>query len=312
MLRLREFDLRMPESLDEACAILAKNDDATILAGGTDVIPKMKRGQLEPGIVISLEKVKELDSCSSANGELTIGSRVRLRDLESWVPLTGFTTVVEAVGQIATPIIRNTATVGGNLLQDTRCRYYDRGHFWRDALGYCLKKGDEDCRVAPGGNRCFASLCSDLAPALIVVGADVTLVGAQRRTIPLEQLYVDDGLTPVHLERCILKDVRLPANTFKSTYRKLRMRGGFDFPEVGLAVALRKQAGGLQINVAISGVSSGIVRMSETIGWDGIDDFIDGVHATIKPMDTLYFPPSYRKNVTRNLLRRALDDLLAS
>jgi 4-hydroxybenzoyl-CoA reductase subunit beta len=312
MLRLREFDLRMPESLDEACSILAKSDDAVVVAGGTDLIPKMKRGQFEPGVVVSLANVKELDYCHAENGALAIGSRVRLCDLETWVPLRGFTCVLEAVRQVATPIIRNMATVGGNLLQDTRCRYYDRGHFWRDAVGYCLKKGDEDCRVAPGGSRCFASLCSDLAPAFIAVGAEVTLAGAQHRTVPLEQLYVGDGLTPVHLERSILKEVRVPASTFASTYRKLRMRGGFDFPEVGLAVSLQKQSGGLQVNVAISGVSSGVVTIRESIGWDGLDDFVNRVHATIKPMDTLFFPPAYRKNVTRNLLRQALDDLLAS
>lgn len=310
MLRLREFDLQMPESLDEACAILAHHKDAIVVAGGTDIIPKMKRGQFEPGVVVSLALVKELEFSESNDQELTIGARVKLCDLEKWTPLRGFPAVMEAVQQVATPIIRNTATIGGNLLQDTRCRYYDRGHFWRDALGYCLKKGDEDCRVAPGGSRCFASFCSDLAPALVVMDAEVTLAGAQQRRIPLEQLYVDDGRTPVHLERCILKSVHVPVNAFSSTYRKLRMRAGFDFPEVGLAVAIERESGGLLVNVGISGVSSGVVHIRESIGWDGIDDFVDRVYASIKPMDTLFFPPAYRKSVTRNLLRQSLNDLL--
>ena len=312
MLRLKEFDIRMPGSLEEARAILAENNTAMVVAGGTDLIPKMKRGQFEPRVVVSLSRVAELEVKAADAGGIRMGAAVKLSDLEHWAPLDAFTCVSEAVRQVATPIIRNSATLGGNILQDTRCRYFDRGEFWREAVGYCLKKGDEDCRVAPGGHRCFASLCSDLAPALVALDAEVTLAGKTDRTIALAQLYRDDGLDPVDLQGSILTEVRLPAVAARSTYRKLRMRGAFDFPEVGLAVALRDDAGVLHAHIAVSGVSSGIVQVQATLDRDRVDDLVNKVYTTIKPMDTLYFAPAYRKNVTRNLLRQALDDLLAA
>jgi len=312
MLRLKEFDVHTPESLAELTALLARLDDAMILAGGTDLVPKLKRGQFEPSDVVSLSRVKELEDYEARDDGLRIGARVTLSTLERWEAVERFPCFHQALREIATPIIRNSATLGGNLLQDTRCRYYDRGYFWRDAVGYCLKKGDEDCRVAPGGHRCFASLCSDLAPALVVLGAEVTVVGDESSTLALERLYHDDGLDPFRLGGRVLTEVRVPYREMTSTYRKLRLRGGFDFPEVGLALAVAGEGERVDARVAVSGVSSGVIFVEESIQRDRVDAFCDSVYNLIKPMDTLFFSPAYRKTVTRNLLRQALHDLLAT
>jgi len=311
MLRLRPFELHTPESLDELMSVLAQNENAMIVAGGTDLMPKLKRGQFEPGAVVSLARVEELETCEEGDDGLHIGSRVTLSALERWEPAQRFACFAQALSQVATPIIRNSATLGGNLLQDTRCRYYDRGYFWRDAIGYCMKKGDDECRVAPGGQRCFASLCSDLAPALVALGAQVTVAGTSPTTIALEELYSDDGIEPFRLGGGVLTQIHVPDRGLRSAYRKLRMRGGFDFPEVGLALSVGGTHAQMDVRVAVSGVSSGVVFVEESLGPDQVDALVESVYNRIKPMDTLFFPPAYRKSVTRNLLRQLLNDLLA-
>jgi len=216
--------------------------------------------------------------------------------------------VREAVRQVATPIIRTNGTLGGNLAQDTRCRYYDRSKFWREAIGYCLKKDGDECRVAPGGGRCFATHCSDVAPALAVHDARVTVTGAKERTVALEKIYRDDGIAYLDLDREIITRVDLEDKGYASTYKKLRIRDGFDFPEVGVALALRD---GGEVNVAVTGVGPRMVVLKEAAIGDG-DGLVERVFKSVRPVDTMFFSPAYRKKMVRRLLRQALDELLAA
>jgi len=312
MIRLNEFELLTPHTLDEAVSILKKNEDSVIVAGGTDLIPKMKRGQFGPRFLVSLSSIEGLDFIVVEDETLRIGSQTTLRLIEQAETGESFTSLQEAVCQVATPIIRNSATLGGNLLQDTRCKYYDRSLFWRDAVGYCLKKSGTDCKVAPGSDKCYASLCSDLAPALIALDAQVKLVGADTRTIALEDLYRNDGMANLTLTGEILTEVIVPKHNYRSTYKKLRIRGGFDFPEVGVAIAVSDNAGRMRVNIAMSGVSSDIFTIKEEIDKEEVPSLINRAYQAIKPMDTLFFPPAYRKKIAKNFLTKALDELLAS
>jgi len=312
MQRIRPFDLVRPETVEDALSVLEAQPGSFIIAGGTDFVPKMKRGQFEPAIVVSLAGIKELTFVEKREDRLRIGALTTLRTLETHRDVSRFTSLKKALSQVATPIIRNNATLGGNLLQDTRCRYYDRSLFWRDALGNCMKLGADDCKVAPGGKRCYAAFCSDLAPALIVLDAEVKLAGKTKRTVPLDKFYLEDGMAHVSMKREILTEVIVPQNGFVSTYRKLRIRDGFDFPEVGVAVAIRRKANRVRVHVALAGIGSGVFVLKEDVAVHDLPAVADRVYNSIKPLDTLFFPPVYRKKIAKTFLLKSFDELLAS
>jgi 4-hydroxybenzoyl-CoA reductase subunit beta len=313
MLRLKRFELLTPRTLAEATDALRDHKDALIVAGGTDMVPKMKRGQFEPGLVISLSGVNELDFVRIEDDRIHMGAMTTLRTLEHHDAIRPRTSFHRALARVATPIIRNSATLGGNLLQDTRCRYYDRSPFWRDSLGYCMKKGSDDCKVAPGAQHCYASFCSDLAPALVVLDAEVTVRGDQSRTLPLEDMYQEDGMAHVRIGGQLLTEVVLPKTTYRSTYHKLRIRDGFDFPELGLAVAVADADDGLlRVNVAVSGAAASVQSFKQTLDRSDLGTLVNDVYKAVKPMDTLFFPPAYRKKIAKRFLQRSLDELLSA
>lgn len=313
MLRLKRFEFVAPQTLAELTAAVRDHQGALIVAGGTDAVPKMKRGQFDPEVVISLSGVRELDFIHAEDDRVRIGALTTLRTLEHHEAIRPFTSFHSALALVATPIIRNAATLAGNLLQDTRCRYYDRSPFWRDSLGYCMKKGADDCKVAPGGKRCYAALCSDLGPALTVLDAEVAVVGEKTKTISLEAMYQDDGMANLTIAGALLTEVTIPRKTYRSNYRKLRIRDGFDFPEIGVAVAVDDvDDGRVQVNVAVSGASATVQSFKQTVDRSQIDGLIDDIYKAIKPMDLLFFPPSYRRKIAKRFMQRSLDELLSA
>ena len=313
MLRIGTFEVLRPRSLDEALAMRSEYTRALWIAGGSDLVPKLKRAQFAPDAVISLAEIDGLEGVSRRDDTVRIGALTRLSALERAPEIEALTVLREATGVIATPIIRSMGTVGGNLLQDTRCRYYDRGSFWRESLGSCLKIDAEVCRVATGGNRCFATLCSDLAPALAVLDATATVVGEKgARTVRVEELYSNDGAAPFTLDGDVLMHVDVPAHERFSRYRKFRIRDSFDFPEVGVAVAIEEHKAQLRVSVAVTAVAPSIPVFRENVSRDGLSQVEDTVYAAIKPMDTLFLPPAHRKSVARNMLRRIFDEFRAT
>jgi 4-hydroxybenzoyl-CoA reductase subunit beta len=312
MLRLHDFEVATPATIEEAIELLASHDGAMLVAGGTDLVPKMKRRQIEPTLVVSLEQVDDLRGIHHNGDGVRIGALTTLRTLERDDQLKPFTAVQSAVAQIATPIIRVRATVGGNLLQDTRCRYYDRSDFWRDAIGHCMKKDGDTCRVATGADRCYASFCSDLAPALIVHGAHAVVAGETARTVPLESIYTGDGIDYSDMGGGILTHVLVTDRAIESVYHKLRMRGSFDFPEVGVAVGMSGERNALSVKVAVVGVASRVEVTSATVDAGGLDELAQSIFKKIRPMDTMYFPPAYRKKMVKHLLTRSFDELLSA
>lgn len=314
MIRIEPFELQRPRTILEALHALRKTNESLFMAGGTDLMPKIKRRQFEPRSLVSLANVEEMTGIQFKDDRVEIGALTRLRVLEEFDFAGNLVAFVQAIKTVATPVLRNTATIGGNLLQDTRCRYYDRSFFWRDAIGYCLKKDGDVCLVAPGGNHCFATLCSDIAPALVVLDAQVVLVGLDsgERTIPLGDLYHNDGMSHLNMEREILTRVTIPKNPLLSVYKKLRLRKSFDFPELGLAMSMKEADGRCAIHVAACGVSSDIFTIRETIDRTDVPAFVDRVCGAIKPMDTLCTPPSYRKRVARNFLQQSINELIPS
>lgn len=343
MLRLPEFDLYQPESVEEAAELLAEHGtDARPISGGTDLFPKLKRGQFTPDVIVSLDGIDGLAGVDIGDDNTVIGGQTSVATIENHDGLReAYPALVEAADVASTPTLRKMGTVAGNLCQDTRCYYYDQRKDWRQALGWCMKAPDEDgytdagaldtdgdvdvpCRVAPGSSRCWAVFASDTAAPLIAHDASVTLVGADgEREVSLLDLYRDDGIS--HLDKRhdeLLTEVRLPpADGVSSTYRKLSPREAFDFPSLGLAAAVQQDGDGVveRATIAMTGVASCPVVAEEAAAElegerptaDRLETVGEAVAAGIRPLDNMDYHPAHRKRMASVYARRALDAVTA-
>src|SRR5258707_3041850 len=247
MLRLPPFRYLAPRYLDEAAQLLAQEgDQAMLVAGVTALSPNMKRRQFTPPVLIGLRGIPELKSISGSSDQgMCIGAGVTLTRLaEHPVLLAHYPALATAAGSVSTPQLRNAGTIGGNLLLDTRCNYYNQTEFWRNSIGYCMKRDGDICLVAPGSPRCWAISSADTAPVLVSLNASVRLVSERgERVLPVRELFNDDGIQPyLRATDEILSEIILPpAPGWRSVYLKLRRRGSFDFPMLGVAVALHQR-----------------------------------------------------------------------
>ncbi|MGZ6142875.1 MAG: FAD binding domain-containing protein [Myxococcales bacterium] len=329
-MRLPRFRHLAPRTVRDAAAMLADlGSDAALLAGGTDLLPNMKRRQQTPATVVALRGIAELHGSSGdGHGGATIGALTRLSQIENDRALAAaWPSLSRAASLIATPPLRNMGTLGGNLCLDTRCSYYDQGPEWRAAIGYCMKKDGDVCWVAPGSSRCWAVSSSDTAPVLCALGAEVTLASAGgERRIAVADLFADDGID--HLTRRpdeILTAIHLaqPAVGERSAYFKLRRRGSFDFPVLGIAVRARLGAGGAaeSARIFVSGTGS---RPQEA---RAAAQFLEGrrlddegvvreaarlIAQVAKPLQNTDFTLTWRKQVTSEYAARALRALAAA
>lgn len=251
MLRLPRFELRQPTSLSEAVATLAEfGPSASIIAGGTDLLPNMKHELFTPRVLVSLARIPELRGIHHADdGSLVIGAMTPLADIAaSDVVGRAAPCLAQAAGLVAGPQLRRMGTIGGNILLDTRCQYYNQTYFWRSALGFCLKKDGTVCHVVQGGSRCVAAASADTAPALMTLGAVLTFAHRNgRRDVAIDDLWVADGVVNRRVDQAeILTSVRIPPVSagHRGAYGKLRERGSIDFPLLGVAVRLDLDAGG--------------------------------------------------------------------
>lgn len=307
MMRLPWFEHRAPKTVEEAARILAgEGPDAMLIAGGTDLLPNMKRRQQSPKILVSIKGLLRTNGQSLGAGT-TLTEIVNRKDL----PLG----LRQAAHQVATVHLRNMGTIGGNLCLDTRCNYYNQNYEWRKAIDFCLKKDGEVCWVATASKRCVAASSTDCAPALLAIGASVRLVSStSEREIPLEDLYSNDGID--YLKRRpdeILTEVKIP-KTSRSTYWKLRRRGAFDFPVLGVGAAVRQDG---ETRIALGAVASRpflVDKANEFLrGKKPTDEVIEEaarlVGSRAKPMDNTDFDLYWRKDVTAEFTRYALREL---
>jgi 4-hydroxybenzoyl-CoA reductase subunit beta len=220
-----------------------------LVAGGTDVYPKMKRGQFTPRNLISLRTLRELRGIRQNNDGLWIGAGESLTTVSQHRLIAKhLPALAHAAESVSTPQLRNMGTVGGNVLVDTRCNYYDQTFFWRQAAGFCMKKDGDICLVAPGSAKCLAIASSDTAPVLVSLGAEAIVVSNQgERRVKLEDLYRDDGIDySAKAQDEVLKGLLIPRESLKwqNVYLKLRRRGSFDFPILGVAATMEANESG--------------------------------------------------------------------
>jgi 4-hydroxybenzoyl-CoA reductase subunit beta len=330
MLRLPEFEFLEPTSLDEAVRMHQDaGDSAMFVAGGTDLYPNMKRRHQEPKTVVSLAGVEELSlepviRQQGGTEVMAIGANVSLTAIAANpLVLNHFPALSKAAESVSTPALRNMGTIGGNLCLDTRCTYYNQSFEWRKSIDFCMKKDGDICWVAPNSPRCWAVNSSDTAPVMIALGASFVLVGPKgERVVPAPEFYKDDGIEYLNKSNAeVLKEIQIPtSNNSFATYMKLRRRGSFDFPVLGVAVWTSWSADRVDDARIVLGAVASYPRIipeaaDAIIGTMMDDDSIDLAAAAAfkpsKPMDNTDLGLAWRKQMTRVYVERALKDVLS-
>jgi 4-hydroxybenzoyl-CoA reductase subunit beta len=322
MMRLPWFRYAAPRSVAEAARILAgEGPDAMLVAGGTDLLPNMKRRQQVPRMLVSLRGVETLKKTANGSG-LVLGAGLTLTEVVRTQEVRAqYRGLWQAASQVATVHLRNMGTLGGNLCLDTRCNYYNQNREWREAIDFCMKKDGEICWVATASKRCVAVSSTDCAPMLIALGAKVRLVStAGERDVALADLYRNDGID--YLTRRpdeVLTEVQLPdARGWKSSYWKLRRRGAFDFPVLGVAAAVKVTADGVveDARVALGAVSSQpfLTRAGELLAGKRLTDDViaeagRSIASRAKPMDNADLDVYWRKHVVAEFVGYALREV---
>jgi 4-hydroxybenzoyl-CoA reductase subunit beta len=322
MNRMPEFRLQRPATYAEAATLLAAEPGARLLAGGTDLVPGLRRGLESPPVLVDLGGVQGRAEIEFGADALMLGAGVTLAQLAADARLTGrWQAIGEAARAAAGPGHRTVATLGGNLCLDTRCVFYNQGEWWRRANGYCLKRGGDTCHVAPQGRHCHAAFSGDLAPALIALGAETEWLSCRgARRLALADCYRDDGAAPLTLERDeVLVQVRVPAPEAAgvSGYRKARARGAMDFALAGVACALGMSDGMIAVlRIALTGTNSQplLLQGTEALLGRPLDDaglaaLGKLVQKQVSPMRTTVTQSNYRRLVAAVLAQRLLREL---
>jgi 4-hydroxybenzoyl-CoA reductase subunit beta len=322
-LHLEPFELHRPTTVDAVSALARElGPSADLIAGGTDLLPNYKMHlNLKPNL-ISLEDVAELRGHDLAR----IGAMTRLAELEADAEIArAYPGLAEAIGEVATPLVRASATVGGNLLVETRCFFFNQSLPWRESLGYCLKADGDRCHVVPQKERCYATFSGDLAPALAVLDAEVEVAGPSgRRRTPLLDLYdaAGDGIRRHRLARGeFVVAVHLPpgARTTRARYRKLRVRPSFDFPELGVAGAARFEGTSpVHLRLALGGVESYPRRfddvtarlLNEPLTEERVRATAAEVLRLVRPVHNTFLPADYRRRMVEVFVRGVLTSLV--
>jgi 4-hydroxybenzoyl-CoA reductase subunit beta len=253
---------------------------------------------------------------------LRIGASVTLTDIcEHPIVNRDYPVVAKAARTISTPILRNMGTIGGNLLLDTRCNYYDQNYEWRRGINFCLKKDGDVCWVAPGSSKCWAVQSSDLVPVMVAIGAKFRLASTLgERVIDAAGFYNDDGIDYLHKRPDeLLVDIQLPpTNGWRASYQKLRRRGAFDFPVLGVAAFVSMEQGLVSnAKVVLGGIAPAPVEIKEAacalIGGPLVDEQIaaaaEAAYIKARPLDNTDFVYQWRKQMARQYTLRALRDL---
>jgi 4-hydroxybenzoyl-CoA reductase subunit beta len=318
---LPDFQLLRPRTVTEAVDLLAKHAaNAQILAGGTDLIPSLGQHLFAPRFLVDIRGVGTLCGIRAHDGGLEIGALTTLTAIERSPEIArNYPVLHEAAKTVASPLLRNMGTLGGNICLDTRCLWYNQSLQWRKSCGFCIKKDGDLCHVAPGGTKCWAAFSGDTPPALLCLEAEIEIAGPKgTRRVPLSEFYTNVGDARMKLEKNeLLTRVLLPAKTggWRGVYRKLRIRGSIDYPLAGVAIALKRSNGDVaDARVAITAVNPAplIVKgASEALkGREASDEIASQIgelaSRTAKPLTTSALTPEYRREMIRVFTKRVV------
>jgi len=321
-LSLPEFHLLRPRTVEEALGNLAKHKgEIRVLAGGTDLIPSMRQKLFEPQCVLDLRGISTLRGVTPrSDGGVEIGALTTIRTIErSDFLREHYPVLSEAAATVASPVLRNMGTIGGNICLDTRCLWYNQSLPWRKGCGFCIKKDGDLCHVAPGGTKCWAAFSGDTPPALLCLNAEIEIASADgTRRIPLADFYTGLGDTYRKLQSHeLVTRVFLPASSagYRGVYRKLRVRGSIDYPLAGVAVVMKRSNGHVtDARVGITAVNPApllVKGAASLLAGKAVDEnlaeTVGDLAARIgKPLTTSALTPEYRREMIRVFTKRAI------
>lgn len=327
MLRLPSFQLEEPKSLYAALVLLAEaKGEAMVIAGGTDLLPNLKHGLFAPKLLVSLARIEGFVGIEEEpDGALLVGPMTPLaRVAESELVQAKAPALAQAASLVAGPQLRTQGTLGGNVMLDTRCQWYNQTHFWRQSLGYCLKKDGTACHVVQGGKKCVAAASNDTAPALMTLGATLRFERLnEKRELPIKSLWSPDGIWNKRCDKDeLLTAIRIPAQDpgHRGAYGKLRTRESIDFPLLGLAARLTLDNEGCVQDAEISGVAlaarpSPVRGVADVLrgtlpGTAEFDEAVEAVaqlaYKQLRPLDNVPGSAWYRREMVPVLTRRTL------
>ena len=308
--------------MEEAVGYLAKQGDGIrVLAGGTDLIPSMRQGLFDSEHVLDIRHIGELQGVRPRPGNgVEIGALTTLTSIEcSGFLRRHYSVLTEAAATVASPLLRNMGTIGGNICLDTRCLWYNQSLTWRKGCGFCIKKDGDLCHVAPGGTKCWAAFSGDTPAALLCLNAEIEIASASGvRRLPLSDFYTGEGDAYRKLRANeLLTRVFLPESSadYRGVYRKLRIRGSIDYPLAGVAVVMKRSNGHVaDARLAITAVNpapqlvKGVTEMLEGKAVDeGLAEAVGVLAAkTAKPLTTSALTPEYRREMIRIFTKRAV------
>jgi 4-hydroxybenzoyl-CoA reductase subunit beta len=319
-LSLPDFKLLRPRTVAEAVDVLGKYDNVQVIAGGTDLVPSMKQRLFTPDYVLDVRRIAELRGVRPRAGAgVEIGALTTLTEIEhSDFLRREYPVLTEAAATVASPILRNMGTIGGNICLDTRCLWYNQSLTWRKSCGFCIKKDGDLCHVAPGGKKCWAVSSGDTPPALLCLDAEIEIVGPKgTRRVPLREFYTDLGDARMRLERNeLLTRIFLPEHVagYRGVYLKLRLRGSIDYPLAGVAAVVKSNGHIDDARMAITAVNPAprLIRgVKELLAGKQLSDELAAqvgelAARTAKPLTTSALTPEYRREMIRVFAKRAL------
>ncbi len=328
MLRLHPYEYHRPKSLDDALTLLAEfAGDVMPIAGGTDLVPNMKHRLFTPGHLVALRGLPELTGISNDNGgAFRIGAAESLAGVASHPAVREtLPSLAKACSEISGPQLRRMGTIGGNVCLDTRCTYYNQTFFWRQALGFCLKKDGDDCYVVRGGTRCVAAHSADAATVLMTLDASLDIAGPEgRRSVSIDQFFTSDGIWNRRMEPAeilVAIHVPRPAPGTRFSFQKLRVRDSIDFPLMNLAATCRLDADGHidSLRMVASGMGAyprKIGKLEETARGNPLNDaVIENISFQAfrqsHPLDNISVDKDWRRAMVPVLARRALEAMAA-
>jgi len=332
MLRLPQFSVESPDTVEGVVAALQRHAGARVIAGGTDILPNLKHFLDTPPVLVSLARVTALRGLQrdDAAGLLRIGAGVTLTQLAEDARVRAlFPSLAHAAGIVASPVIRNMATIGGNVNLDTRCRYVNQSEFWRGSIGGgCLKSEGNVCHVVPKGRNCVAAMSSDNVPVLISLDANIVLVGPEgRRVLPLADYFHADGVAHTLArpgEVTVELQLPLPAGPRRARYTKWSVRRSIDFPLLSVALRFDLATDSAHAEVLAAKVVVGVLgakprvvtRLDEALGKPLSDPAVarivsEATHAQCKPLDNVPYEAAYRREMLRVYTRRGVEAMVA-
>lgn len=297
-------------SIQDVLEITRRNgNNCRLIAGGTDVMPNRFQGNDKAECLVDISSLGELKKIEKSDGRIVIGSLVKLDELYNSVEIKKyFPCLSEAANAVASPVIRKSATIGGNLLCENRCIFYNQSEWWREAVGYCLKCNGDIC-IASGGNKsCFSKFVSDTAIALISMDASVEVITNEGTTlIKLEDIYTGDGVKPRKIKgSSLIRAIHIPIEEgLCSVFKKLRLRRTLEFTSLTTSVTINPAG---KLKVVLGGIDPGPVVINKVVK-DNLEDIVALALKKSRIVDNDVFSRNYRREMVRVFLRRSFNEL---